>query len=140
MKADKKDPDSEVLFNPFGLGVDNKVHLYGLPLMRVALKGVTLINEDPMTVMNGSGFLVLVPMLPDHVEAVKSRLSAISGDYIFLQKLKDKLDIIQMVKDMPDRYVSSIDAASIMMATMSIVTNYENGLPLIPEEVIELVA
>lgn len=128
------DPEAPPTFDLLSTGLDLKMKLIGLPLMRVGLKGVTLLNEDPLAVLSryGAGsFLILLPKTPEHVEAVRGRLSGQGGDFFFAAKVADADVLVEDARKYSALKVAGKKVASIMMSTMSVIANYDTGLPAI---------
>ena len=135
-----KGADSEApkIFDILKTGEDGSKHLRSLPITRVGLKKVTIVNEDPFLVMGAAGgsFLILLPKTPEDTEAIKSRLAGISSPYFFAGKEKDSQAIVDLAKQMPNQNVKDFAAASIMINTLGIVWNYESRLEPLSEEVL----
>lgn len=133
------DPEAPPEFDILSTGADAWPHLLGLPIMRVALKVATLTNEDPLSAMGGGAdtFTILLPKAPEHVAAVRSRLSGMDGPTFFATKVLAAEALMDDAKTYGDRKVSPLQAASIMMATMSVVTNYDNALPALEFDAME---
>lgn len=123
-------PGEEPTFDILSTGKDGRKHLWGLPLMQAGLKRVQLVNGDPFAVLSGGQetFTILLPKKPEDAESAKSRLASISGPFFFAAKVKDAMEIVETAKQMADKNVTAITAASIMMNTMLTVWNYESDL------------
>lgn len=137
MKMAGSDPEAQPEFDILSTGADASSMLEGLPLMRKLIKKIVISNEDPMKLVSaGSGFLILLPKKPEHTEAVQSKLSSLSGEFFFAGKAKDGMEVVEMAKKFSKLRVSGKKAASIMMSTMAVITNYENSL--IPLDISEI--
>lgn len=126
------EPEEPPVFDILSNGKDISHLLYALPLMKIGLKKVTITNEDPLNIISsnssGDSFLVLLPKSPDHIGAVESRLNSLSGNFFFAAKRKDVDAIIEDAKKYKNLSVAPLSVASIMMAKMSVISNYENEL------------
>lgn len=134
----QKDKEAPPAFDIMEIGVDKKKILYGLPLMKVGLKGVTITNEESIPVMNANmgAFLVLLPKKPEDVEAVRSKLVSISGQFFFTAKVTDTGEVIELAKQLTNLNVTIFASAGIMMSNMSTVWNYEGRLEPLSEEIL----
>ena len=117
------DPEAPKIFDMLKSGHDSFPPLFGLPLMSVGLRGVELVNVDPLSVNVQGGFAVLLPGKPEHIEAMRGRLASLSGDFFYGAKVKDTTQLIEMASNLKNLNVSPLAVASIMMASYSIVTN-----------------
>jgi hypothetical protein len=132
-------PGEPPSFDVLTTGTDISNVLYSLPMMRAGLRGVTIVNDDPLSVMGSYGgagtFLILLPATPEHTEAVKCRLTGLSGDVFFAAKVKDTEEVFSLAKSSGQLKVSAAKVASIMMNTYALVTNYDSGLvPVDPNQ------
>lgn len=95
---------------------------------KALLKKVTLLNEDPFSVMGKAGgvdtFLILLPKGED-VESVESRLGGLSGNFFFAKKT-DVEQLMDAVGKMPNLNIYARNAGSAMSATAQVVINYES--------------
>lgn len=131
------DPEATPLFDFSKFGEDASGKLLGLPLMRVGLKKVTIVNGEPSSVMGESGFLILLPSGAEQVETVKTGLSGISSPHMFIAKGEFPV-AVEDARQMPNKNVTTFAAATIMMATMEVVWNYDSKLEPLPEEVLAI--
>lgn len=138
----KMDPDPEAPpgYDILSTGRDASGVLMGLPMMKVALKGVTITNDDPMrhVAAGGGAFLILLPKMPEHVEAVQAKLGSLGGEFFFAAKVADGLAVVETAKKFSQFNVMGQKAASIMMGTMAIITNYESKLEPIDADEMEM--
>jgi len=135
-----KAADGSLIFDLLSTGKNGEKHLIAMPLMRVGLKGVTLSNEDPFTVLGAAGasdFLVLLPSKPDDIETVKGRLASLGGQFFFAAKVKDSAAIVDLANQLQKLHVGSVSAATIMMATLSAVWNYDSKLEPLPPGILD---
>jgi hypothetical protein len=125
-------PDQPMEFDLLAVGRDASDVLTGLPLMRALLKGVTITNDDPLSVMSSNSksgtFMILLPKTPEDADAVRGRLSGLGGEFFFAAKVKDTAEVIDASKKYNQFNVSALKAASIMMATYAVVSNYDSEL------------
>jgi hypothetical protein len=124
-------PDQPMEFDLLATGRDESDVLMGLPLMRALLKGVTVTNDDPLSVMSNGGsgtFTILLPKTAEDAEAVRGRLSGLSGEFFFAAKAKDTAEVLDASKTYSQYTVSALKAASIMMATYTVLSNYASEL------------
>lgn len=133
-----KDPEAPPVFDWMRRGENMKSMLFDLPIMKIGLKGVTLINSDPMALVSSGGtdsFLILLPQTPEQIQAVESRLGSISSPFFYAKKIASNEQLVEDAASGSDRIViSEFSAASIMMAMMEARTNYENDLmPIAPD-------
>lgn len=129
-------PEAEPVFDLLETGEDVKLKVLGnIPVLKGLLKNVTLLNEDPVSVMNQSGdFYILAPRTPEQIEAVDGKLATIGGDFFYLKKSKDNEELAETVKETKEK-VSVLTGATIMVNTFQIITNYDNKLPDIKEKI-----
>lgn len=124
------DPEAQPTFDFLRFGHDMSAILFSLPITKFGLKKVTLINEEPLSVMAGAGgsdtFLILAPGTPEQVEAVESRLAGVSANYFYAKKSMSLDELFESVASAGDTIISAFTASSIMMATMEVRTNYEH--------------
>lgn len=119
------------------IGVDISNKLFDIPLMVVGLKGVNIINEDPISVMNSAnGFLILLPKKPEHIESTESKLNSFTDDFYYSAKVADFSITIEAAELYTDLNVASQIIATIMMGNFSTITNYENKLKTIDLDLI----
>jgi hypothetical protein len=129
-------PDQPMEFDPLAVNRDESDVLMALPLMRSLLKGVTILNDDPLSVMssNGGSFMILLPKTPEDADAVRGRLGGLGGEFFFAAKAKDATEVLDAAKTYSQYTVSSLKAASIMMNTFTVVSNYDSKLtPIDPD-------
>jgi hypothetical protein len=131
-------PDQPMEFDPLAAGRDESTALMALPLMRALLKGVTILNEDALSVMSSNGgsgtFMILLPKTPEDADAVRGRLSGLSGEFFFAAKVPGAAEVMDAAKTYSQYTVSALKAASIMMSTFTVVSNYDSKLtPVDPE-------
>lgn len=129
--AKQKDPEALPLYDWLKKGVSAKKILYTLPQMQSALKKAELLNDDPVSVMNSAGsdaFLILLPKLPEHIEAVENKIKSISNNFFYAKKSMSNEDLFAAVETYSDKNVSAVNASTIMVATMEVVTNYDSRL------------
>lgn len=136
MQMDKEQPP---VFDVFSTGKDEKMVVFAIPIMKVALKKATITNEDPFSVLSSYGssgdFMIILPKSKEDGEKAESNLSGISGNFIFAAKRLDTGMIIEDARKYSDLNVSMLVAPSIMMGKMSTMTNYDSKLAkIIPEE------
>lgn len=90
-----------------------------------------------MGLLSGSGadtFYILLPKSPEDAEAVKGKLSGLSGNFFCAYKVPDATGVMDAASKYSDLVVSPLSVASIMMATMAVVSNYESKLvPIEPD-------
>jgi hypothetical protein len=124
------EPDQPMEFDLLTMGRDESDVLMGLPLMRALLKGVTILNDNPLAVMssNGGAFMILLPKTPEDADAVRGRLSGLGAEFFFAAKAKDATEVIDTAKSYSQYTVSALKAASIMMATYAVLSNYDSNL------------
>jgi len=127
------EPDADPAYDWLSLGNDHKAVLFTLPVARIALKNVTLSNDDPMTVLaSASGadtLLVLTPKTPEQIDAVEAKLGSISASFFYAKKSKSNDDIFAAVDSLGSSMnISAFAASTIMMATIEARTNYDSGL------------
>jgi hypothetical protein len=126
-------PNQPMEFDLLAEGRDASDVLMGLPLMRALLKGVTILNDDPLSVMSSNGrsgtFMILLPKTPEDSDAVRGRLSGLGGEFFFAAKANDTAEVVDASKTYSQFNVSALKAASIMMATYAVVSNYSSSLP-----------
>lgn len=134
-----KDMEASPTFDWMRRGESMKSMLFDLPLMKIALKGVTLVLGDPMALVKSAGadaLLILLPGTPEQTTAVEGKLSGISSPFFFAKKSKGLEELTQSltVAGTGKIVVSAFTAASIMMADFETRTNYPNKLPLLEPE------
>jgi hypothetical protein len=128
----------EITWDAMSVGKDFKNNIYAFPLMKSMLKRVTFTSDDPMGLMAGDGFTILVPP-NDQIDAVKTKLKGLSGDFFFAGKAASADSVIQDAQSLDGLNVAGIKVASIMMASYSIVTNYESRLePIKADEAMDM--
>jgi len=130
-------PEQPPTYDLLSQGKDIKPLLFGLPLMKVGLKRVTILNDDPISVMNSGGgsdtFLILLPKEESHVNSARQRLKSNSASVFFAVKVADGDEAFVWAKAFPEQ-TSAITVPSIMLNKMAVVTTYPNKLvPLDPE-------
>lgn len=139
-----KDPETPPTFDWLKVGKDASQLLFTLPQMKGAFKKATLINEEPLSVMSSGGgsdtFLILIPKKPEHVEAVEARLNGLSENFFFAKKSMSNDDLFAAVEGYADYNVSAATDATIMVATMEVMTNYDSRLQAIDLEELGYVA
>lgn len=125
------DKEAPPAFDFLMFGMDIKDILYKLPIQKVALKKVTLTNEEPGNLISSGGggsFTILVPNGEEQVNAVESKISGLSGNYFYAKKVTSNQELFDAVKNNLDKNVITFAQASIMMATMQVITNYDSKL------------
>jgi hypothetical protein len=137
MQMDKEQPP---VLDVLSIGEDESMLIFTIPMMKVALKKTTIINEDPFKVMSqyggGDDFMVILPKSTEDAESAESKLGGISGNFFFAAKRPDAEAIIEDAKKYSELKVSALSAPSIMMAKMSAITNYDSKLTaIVPEEI-----
>lgn len=132
------EPDAPPSFDVLSAGKDASSVLMGLPLMRAALKGVTITNEqDPLGLLGSAGagdFAVVLPSRPEDADAAEARLP--SSPFFFMRKVATAEDVLDRAKKHTSLRVAGKKVASIMMATTVVITNIESrgGItPIDPE-------
>ncbi len=124
-----KDPEAMPEFDVLSMGEDISSVLMGVPLMKSALKNVTITNDDPMIHVTGGGaFLVLLPKKQEHVEAVQSRIGSLGGNFFFAAAVADGRAVIDAAKKYKNLNVLGAKISKIMMSTFEIITNYDSKL------------
>jgi len=133
----QKDPEATPLFDLLKNGESAEKVLRALPTQKASLKKTTLVNDDPMAVFSkysGSGnFLILAPKTSEDIDAVSGKLGSISADFFFAKKVIDNQTLFDDAAKNGQLKTSTINAATIMVATMEVVTNYDNKLNNITE-------
>jgi len=129
----QKDPEAAPLFDWLKFGSDGRGMLFKLPTVRVGLKRATITNEDPLSVLRSASgadtFALVLPSLPEDIEAAEAALKGISSPFFFSKKSKSNDELLESVKqNSGSMFVSSEAASTIMMATLEIRTNYEGKL------------
>lgn len=136
------DPTQPAIFDALKTGQDIRDALYALPMMKAGLKGVTISNDEPLSVISGGSsdtLWILLPKKPEDTDAVKSRVTGLSGSVFFAYKAKDSMEIIDAASQFGDMTVSAMSVASIMMSPYGIVTNFDSDLvPLSEIEGLEM--
>tara|TARA_R110001583_G_scaffold34551_1_gene115870 strand:- start:19782 stop:20540 length:759 start_codon:yes stop_codon:yes gene_type:complete len=138
--AKAKDPEAPPAFDYLKLGHDMRAMLYTLPVARVGLKGVSLTNDDPISLLGNGGpdtYMILLPKTPEHIAAVEGRLGGLGARFFYAKKSMSNDDLFESVAaNSGAMIVSTFAASSIMMAQMEVRTNYASRLtPLqTPEE------
>lgn len=133
------DKEAPPIFDVLKMCKDVKLFLFDFKITKVGLKGVTILNQDAVSVMSMSGadpFYVLVPKTPEQQESVNSRKSSL-GNYFYAKKKKNNEELIEVAKSETNNFVSVFTQSSIMMADMQVITNYESRLNPIDVEKIE---
>lgn len=130
-------PEELPTYDMLSQGKDIRPLLFALPLMKVGLRNVTLLNDDPLSVLGSAGgsdtFLILLPKEESDVTAVKGRLKGLGANVFFAVKVPDADEAFVWAKAFPDQ-TSAITVPSIMLNKMAVVTNYPNKLvPLDPD-------
>lgn len=127
------------LFDVSKINEDISNKLFDIPLMRVALKGITIENDDPAKHINSGGqtFLILLPKTPEDNELVRSKLNGISGNFFYSNKVKDFNIIIEDAESFNNLIVSPLSVASFMVGDFSVLKNYESKIEPIDLELIE---
>jgi hypothetical protein len=108
------DPDAPPVYDVLSFGDDIKTKLPGISIMRVGLKGVTLTNEDPMSmfsVAGGNAFLILLPSGADLAQEVRAKLGGVGGSFFFAAKVKDAAAIAADISTFGQYNVSALSAA-----------------------------
>ncbi len=127
-KEEGVDPTYDAL--KYGKDMGNIIYL--LPSQKVGLKGVTIINGDPLSAISGSGgFMILAPKKPEHVESVDKQMP-LSGDFFYAKKAKDNETMMEAANSAGASFVTHFAQSAIMMGTMQVTTNYETKLPMVP--------
>lgn len=114
-------------FDVMSTGKDIKNSLFSLPMMKSLLKKVSFLNDDPLSLIPSDGFMILTPPT-DQVDAVKAKLKGLSGEFFFAAKAKDSDAVVSDAESLPDLNVIGAKVASIMMASYSVITNFDSKL------------
>ncbi|MCF6267690.1 MAG: hypothetical protein L3J57_14255 [Desulfuromusa sp.] len=129
------EPDTAPEYDLLSTGHNLGMKLLGIPLMKVGLKKTDLINEDPLSVITSYGssgtFMILLPSGAEQIEATRQKLTGLSADFFFAGKVKEATEIFDDAESFGQFNVSALSAASIMMAKLSVISNYDSGLPVI---------
>lgn len=131
--------DETSIFDISKINKDISNKLFDIPSMKVALKGVTILNDDPTKHINSGGqtFLILLPKSPEDNETTRSKLNGISGNFYYGGKVADFNLIVEDAESFNNLIVSPLSVASFMVGDFSIITSYESKLEPIDIELIE---
>lgn len=139
-----KDMAEPPMFDWLRRGEDMRAMLYELPVTKIGLRNTTLVQGDPMALVQSGGadtFLILLPVTPEQAAAVEGRLGSISSPFFYARKSGSNEALAQSIAQASGNVVvSSFSAASIMMATMEVRTNYPNKLPIVGPDPAQLSA
>lgn len=106
--------------------------LRAIPIQKIGLKKVIIINEDSVSIISKySGpdtFIILNPRTPEEKEQVKTKLKGLSSKFFYTEKSMNSQILIDDVAAFKDLEVSIFASSSIMMSTMEVITNYETKL------------
>lgn len=135
---DMKDMMKPPVFDWVVTGKNIKNKTFDLPVLKIALKGVTITNEDPISVIGkasgADSYLILTPKTPEDVAAIEAKMNSISTPFIFIKKSKANDDLISTFESTQNK-VSVIFPGSVMPGRAAVVTNFENKLiQLDPEQ------
>lgn len=135
------DKEATPIFDVLKNSVDIKLFLFDFKLTKVGLKGVTLINQESISVMSMSGqnpFYILTPKTPEQQTSVESKLDGLNN-FFYAKKKKDNETLILDLKAEQNNFISVFAQSTIMMADMQIETNYESRLVPLEIETLEMV-
>ena len=138
MKTLDKEAPPKFDFLKMGLNVSSL--LFKLPVQKAMLKKATLTNDIGDTLVkqySNDTFLILVPK-GEVVESVNQKIKSISSPYYFSIKSKSNDDLATSVIDNTNAKVSTFAKASIMMAQMQVITNYDNRIKGIDIEQVQI--
>ncbi len=125
-----KEEGVEPSYDALKFGDNMKNIIFTLPIQKVGLKGVTIVNNDPMTMLDSSGFLILAPKKPEHIESLDAKMP-LPGDFFYAKKAIDNESMIETAKK-SSAFVSHFAQSSIMMATMQVTSSYQTNLRAAP--------